>query len=403
MPKKPRIPKYCLHKPSGRARVILDGQHVWLGKYGSDESIERYNRIVAELATSPTDSPSPVVSSALTGVAVVEVLAAYLKRAETYYQKNGEPTGQLAIVKSSLRPAQRLYGRAAAADFGPMALKAIRQTMIDAGLCRNEVNRRVQVIKQAFKWAASEELIPISAYQALATVTGLRKGRTEAPDHPPVAAVPDNVVEATIPFLPEIVASMAQLQKLTAMRPHEVCELRPCDLDRSGDVWLYLPQRHKTEHHDRDRTIFIGPKAQEILTPFLLRPADSYCFSPADSVKQQHAKRTRKTPLSCGNRTGNNRVRKPKRKPRDHYDKNSYSNAVRRAIKRANEGRKKAGRAPLPRWTPNMLRHSAATEIRRQFDLEAVQSILGHASMNTSEIYAEKNLTLARQIAAKIG
>ena len=56
---------------------------------------------------------------------------------------------------------------------------------------------------------------------------------------------------------------------------------------------------------------------------------------------------------------------------------------------------------PLPRWTPNMLRHSTATEIRKRFDLEAVQSILGHASMNTSEVYAEKNMALAREIAKR--
>jgi integrase len=139
--------------------------------------------------------------------------------------------------------------------------------------------------------------------------------------------------------------------------------------------------------------------------PFLLRSATSYCFSPADTVKRQHAKRAaaRTTPMSCGNRPGNNRVRIPKRKPRERYDKNSYACAVRRAIQKANVERKKAGLDPLPRWTPNMLRHSAATEIRKQFDLEAVQSILGHASMNTSEIYAEKNMALAREIAKKIG
>ena len=404
MPRKsPRIPKYCLHKGSGQAYVTLEGQRHYLGAHGSDESMERYNRVIGELVASPKATVAKAASNCIHGITVVEVLAAYNKHAEAYYQKNGTPTGQLPIVKAALRPVQRLYGRSPAAEFGPTALKAVRQTMIDAGLCRNEVNRRVRIVRRAFKWAASEEMISVSVYQALATVEGLRKGRTEAPDHPPVKAVSDDVVEATNPYLPAIVASMVQLQKLTAMRPHEVCELRPCEVDRSEEVWRYSPKRHKTEHHDRDRTIFLGPKAQDILMPFLLRPADSYCFSPADTVKQQHAKRTRKTPLSCGNRRGNNRVRKPKRKPRDHYGKDAYSNAVRRAIKKANEQRKKDGLEPLPRWTPNMLRHSAATEIRKQFDLEAAQSILGHASMNTSEIYAEKNAALARTVALRIG
>jgi len=49
MPLKPRrIPSYRLHKPSGRARVIIDRRHIYLGNYGSPESWEKYNRLIAE-------------------------------------------------------------------------------------------------------------------------------------------------------------------------------------------------------------------------------------------------------------------------------------------------------------------------------------------------------------------
>jgi integrase len=49
------------------------------------------------------------------------------------------------------------------------------------------------------------------------------------------------------------------------------------------------------------------------------------------------------------------------------------------------------------------LRHTAATEIRRRFGIEAAQTILGHASLDVTEIYAERNAGAARQIAAAIG
>jgi integrase len=49
------------------------------------------------------------------------------------------------------------------------------------------------------------------------------------------------------------------------------------------------------------------------------------------------------------------------------------------------------------------LRHSAATEIRKRFGIEAAQHVLGHATLNVTEIYAEKNSEAARQIAAAIG
>jgi hypothetical protein len=36
--KKPRVPGYLLHKPSGRAIVKVAGKLIYLGEYGSDES-----------------------------------------------------------------------------------------------------------------------------------------------------------------------------------------------------------------------------------------------------------------------------------------------------------------------------------------------------------------------------
>ena len=415
--KSTRLPKYSLHKGSGQAYVTHGGKRHYLGVHGSEDSIERYQRFVAELVSSPSTATAKHATPSLDGISVAEILSAYRKHAEAYYQKNGTPTGQLAIVKAALRPVRQLYGRALASEFGPTALKAVRQVMIDGDkqptkngrprkpLCRNEVNRRIRIIKACFKWAASEELVPVSIHQALATVDGLRKGRTKAKDHPPVQGVDEEVVDATLPYLTDVVASMVKFQRLVGARPGEVCQVRPCDIDRSEEVWTYRPASHKTEHFDRPRTIFIGPRAQHVLRPYLLRPAESYCFSPADSAKQQREKRheARKTPLCFGNRPGTNRVRTPKRKPRDRYYKDAYTTAVRRAIRKANMERKKAGLDPLPRWTPNMLRHSAATEIRRQFDLEAAQSILGHSTMKTSEIYAEKNMDLARSVALKIG
>ncbi len=64
---------------------------------------------------------------------------------------------------------------------------------------------------------------------------------------------------------------MVRFQRLTGCRPIEVCLVRPCDVDTSGQVWVFRPESHKTEHHGRDRTICIGPKAQDILRKYLLR------------------------------------------------------------------------------------------------------------------------------------
>ncbi len=43
-----RIPSYRLHKSSGQAIVTLDGRDIYLGDHESDESREKYNRLIAE-------------------------------------------------------------------------------------------------------------------------------------------------------------------------------------------------------------------------------------------------------------------------------------------------------------------------------------------------------------------
>jgi integrase len=223
--------------------------------------------------------------------------------------------------------------------------------------------------------------------------------------------VADEVVDATLPHLPEVVADMVRFQRLTGCRPAEVCLVRPCDVDTSGDVWIYRPESHKTQHHGRDRVICVGPKAQDVLRRYLLRPEGAYCFSPIDSERKRLADRhqKRRTPLSYGNRPGTNRKRRPKRKPGGRYDSNSYRRAIHRAVELANRARTKQaaedGTEPesLPRWSPNRLRHSAATEIRKRFGLEAAQVTLGHATADVSQIYAERDLTLAAEVMRKIG
>jgi hypothetical protein len=42
-----RVPKYRLHNGSGQALVEIGGRRIYLGKYNSAESGEKYRRLVA--------------------------------------------------------------------------------------------------------------------------------------------------------------------------------------------------------------------------------------------------------------------------------------------------------------------------------------------------------------------
>ena len=399
------VPKYCLHRPSGRAYVRIRGRVVYVGQYGSADSKQEYGRLIAELAAAPICAP--VRSAAPT---VVELIDAYWAFATTYYVKGGEPTTTIEGIRQSLRDVRRLYGSTPANEFGPVALKTVRQAMLESGkLNRTTINKRIDNIRRMVKWGVAEQIVAPSVYQGLQAVAGLRKGRTTAREPIPVSPINDNVVDATLPNLPAVVADMVRFQRLTGCRPGEVCMIRPCDVDRSGEVWEYRPESHKTEHHGRERIIYIGPQAQSVLLPYLLRDGQVYCFSPAESeqkrhVEQRERRRTRVQPSQWSRKKA-----RPRRMPQTSYNKDSYQRAIARGVVKANRQRTEEaadmGIQPmlLPHWHANQLRHSKATQIRREFGLEAAQVSLGHAKADVTQVYAERDARLAVEVARKIG
>ncbi|CAD7694866.1 unnamed protein product [Ostreobium quekettii] len=395
---------YRKHRASGQALVTLDGRDFYLGPHGTRTSRVEYDRLIAEWLAS--GRRLPVEDGGLPTLA--EVMVAYYRHARTYYCKDGVPSSELAAIKCALRFVDDLYREQPADEFGPLALKAVRGRMVESGQARSTVNQNVGRVVRMFVWAASEQLIPAEVANALKSVPGLRRGRTEAREPEPVQPVDDAVIEQTLPHLPAIVADMVRLQRLTGMRPGEVCSIRPADIDRTQDVWIYRPASHKTEHRGRDRCVYIDARGQEVLRPYLLRTDDAYCFSPSESEKrrrdEQHAGRS--TPLSCGNRPGASRRRSPAREAGDRYTTSSYARAVRRACEKAFPTVSvhcPGGEKAPQRWSPNQVRHTAATEIRREFGLEAAQVSLGHAAADVTQVYAERDASKAIEVARRIG
>lgn len=421
-----RPPGYLLHKSTGQARVRIGGKDLYLGEYGSPESRDRYDELIREWFSQQGDVDG--VSLKIDDLALL-----YLQHAEQHYRKDGEPTSELQLVKTALRLVVKRFGRTRARGFGPKRLKEVRQQMIDAGWARKSINQHVGRIRRAFRWGVAEELLPVEVYQALATVTGLQAGRTEARETEAIQPVPEATVEATLPHLSPVVAAMVRLQLLTGMRPGEVCSLRPCDVTISTDgLWVYRPSSHKSSHRGIDRRIFIGPAGQEVLRPFLDRPAEKHCFSPAESQAAHDAERraNRQTPM-----TPSQAARKPagSRRLREKFTKDSYRRAIERGCEKAfdmprelrdirrtvarmtdaTERQQKAERERLSAaasawrsefcWAPNQLRHTAGTLIRKLYGLEAAQVVLGHSDAGVTQIYAERDASTAAKIMREIG
>jgi integrase len=274
--------------------------------------------------------------------------------------------------------------------------------MIDAGLSRKLINARVNRIKRFAKWAVSEELAPPSLYEALRTVSGLRYGRTTARETEPVKPVPDAWVDAVLPFLSAPVRAMVVIQRLTGARPCEVVIMRACDIDLSGEIWIYEPASHKNKWRGHRRIIPLGPQSQEIIRPFLRLSTTAFLFNPIDAERERNSKRrqARQMPM-----TPSQFDRRPKadskRAKREGYDVDSFRRAITYGIQKANKSRPENDQ--ILHWFPLQLRHSRASEVRRIFGLEGAQVSLGHAHANVTEVYAERDLSLAIEIAKKIG
>ena len=133
--------------------------------------------------------------------------------------------------------------------------------------------------------------MPPSVIQGLQSVPGLKKGRTTARETDPIKPVDDQYVEAVIPHVAPQVAAMIQLQRLSGMRPGEVVLFHPNAIDMRGEIWIYEPCEHKNEWREHDRKIPLGPKAQEILSPFLATKKDAFIFSPKDAEEHRNAQR----------------------------------------------------------------------------------------------------------------
>ncbi len=271
MPRK-SVPSYRLHKASGQARTIINGRHVYLGKYNSPESRQRYARLLAEMSQPGRDAGAVTEDTPKSLLLVSEVLVKYLEYAEVYYSDNGTPGKEFQAMEDVAGQVNEFYGDLIANDFGPLKLKTVRQHMIDRNLCRTEINKRVGRIKRVFKWAVSEELVAPSVYEGLRSVTGLRYGRTEARESKPVKPIDERFVEMTLPHVLPPAAAMARLQLLTGMRPGEVTVMKPELIDRSDEIWIYEPDKHKNRWRGHRRRVPLGPTAQEILKPFMDRP-----------------------------------------------------------------------------------------------------------------------------------
>jgi hypothetical protein len=162
-----RQPSYRLHKGSGQAVVTIDGKDVYLGRYGTPESKAAYDRTIKEWLGNGRRLPS------------AKVIERFWEWAQTHYRRrDGTQTSEVDQCRYALRHLNHLYGTSPAAEFGPMAFKAVRQLMIDGyehpkygrqnSVSRVTAQKWTGIIRRMFRWAVENEMVPSSVWHGKA-------------------------------------------------------------------------------------------------------------------------------------------------------------------------------------------------------------------------------------------
>lgn len=349
-----KLPGYLHHKASGQARVRINGKDYYLGPYGSEESRVEYGNLIAKHASGIMIDPFKP-SESTSGLTVEELVLVFMKHAEKHYLKNGKVTDEVACIKSAVDRLVILYGPTPAEKFGPLALKAVRQYMIDSKkMCRDFINKSIGRIRRVFRYAVENELIEPAVLQKLEAVAPLLAGRTEAFDHAPRKPVPQKHIDQVKAKVPERTKDIIDLILLTGSRPGELVNLTGELINRTSDIWVADLADHKTSHRGKERFLVFGPKAQLILKRYLPSDPSQRLFRVARAT---------------------------------------VSNQITAAC----------DELKIDRFSAHWLRHNAATWLREEYGLDVAQIMLGHASASMTELYAHLNLKQAIQVARNAG
>jgi integrase len=279
-----------------------------------------------------------------------DVAARFLAWADTYYRKiDGTPTREAYNCEVALRPLREKLGKESIDNISYGAILDLRDDLEGSGLNRTTVNQRVGIWKRFIAWALENRLCAPATKSEWWAIGNLKRGRTQAPESEPVTAVRHLDVKRTLPYLSDMSATMVRVQELCGARPGEVCIMRPCDIEKRRDVWIYRPWTHKTKHRDQVRVIVLGPRAIHHLSSYM----DSIGAAPDEPLFRPP------------------RVRHDDKTP---WGSRLYAQSVACAIRQARKDK-----LEVADWSPNQLRHACGTRVRRKFGHQAASIVLGHS------------------------
>lgn len=376
---KKKWPPSLLHfRPRNLSYSRVNGVNHYFGPWdveadaASPEAKASYGRFIASLAAGQTPAPSRAAPPAT----VADVAAAWWEHEAPRHAEKERDNYRL-----SLEPLLRLYGPTEASQFDAAALEVVQLAMAsgswltpeekEAGRiswCAGVVNKRISRIKTVWRWAERRRLVPAGAWSNIRILPGLRRNDRRVRHSPKRRAATWDEVRDVARHAPPAVRAVLLVMWWSGMRPAEAYTMTAGEIDTTGDLWIYRPDKHKTAHLGHARAVPLNRKAQAVLRPWLAK-------TDAPTL-----------PLF-----------RPKRRTDGHqalvYNDDSFAQAVKRSAARA--GRKGV--------TAYCIRHSVKNRATRLCGLDAARSLLGQASLSSTAGYGDAaDLELAKEAARRL-
>ena len=367
-----RPPKPCRQKHHGKrpdqlfCLTSVDGKQkkTYFGDYTDPAAWEKYRSFISHLDRA---APAAILSTALPAVACLNVgdLCEQFLLANKTVLTSARWSKYRQVFLHHLAPFFHLPIN----DFGAPQLRLLQKQLDGPGrYVKATVSAYLGIIRHLFRWGRLEGLV------SRETVVDLTEAPTRSTSrvNPPRKSVPIDDYLKTLPFLASPYREIVELLYLTGARPSEILNMQTNEIDRSGETWLYRPAHHKNEYRGKARVIPLGPKARALITGWLAdHPKRSgYLFQRGDK------------PL---------------------YNRRFEKGAAIIAVVLGQAVENASQRAGVPHWTPYQLRHLVATEIQRANGIEAAGAVLGHTSIDTTQIYIDRDTAAAAKIAEDRG
>lgn len=427
-----------LRNHNGYARLRLLNHEYSLGKFGSEEAVAEYDRLIAEFlasgrtepppsrkpargSNSPSDlaavnddegpleptvhaaSPTTAAPAAAAaelpsptcpdGITVGELSSAYLDYVEQNLCPRGKDrTSRYYTARQAIKEL-RPYWSQKAADFGSKLLTDLRNSLANPTkptekdtpqpqgrnrkpLTRKTINGIVQRIIHIFEWGTTQELVPDSTVLKLKRVQPLRRGQSLAPEGKGKEPVSDSDIDATLPYLPDSLRDLIRVARHLGCRPCEIREMRLHEIDRRADLYKGTWVYRPSEWKTMH---FDQPTPPDIV----IGPAAQKILAPWLALIENEPTKHVFSPLRSLSSTPNSATKRGSRaKWNDFFARNYLNRVVGRACDKAG----------VPRWTVGQIRHTKLTEARSNGGLEHAQRICGHSSAMMTEHYAKMKL-----------